>query len=318
MEIPITITSDEKGYFDRECPKDNCLFNFKIKLQDWKEKVSDEEVHCPMCGHIDTSDKWWTQEQLDQIREITGSYVASYTQQKLDKSFRNLAQSTRNNKFFKITYKPGRRISIINSPIGQSEEWAQEITCEECGTTYSVIGSAYFCPCCGHNSASSAFDESLDSVTKMLASIPQMEKLFAEAYGDDKAKTMCRTMVENSLGDCISAFQKFAECRYKEVTGKTVRVNDFQIVSKGSDLFRTSTGKGYEEWLTSSEIDELNLLFQRRHLFEHNNGMVDQQYVDKSGDRSYTIGQRIVSRQEDTNELIRLLKKLAKGLLSLS
>lgn len=64
MEIPITISSDEKRYFDRECPNEKCLFNFKIKLQDWKEKVSDEEVHCPMCGHIDTADKWWTRNNL--------------------------------------------------------------------------------------------------------------------------------------------------------------------------------------------------------------------------------------------------------------
>ena len=48
MDIPIELISDEKGYFDRECPNDNCLYTFKIKMQDWKDKVSDEEVHCPM------------------------------------------------------------------------------------------------------------------------------------------------------------------------------------------------------------------------------------------------------------------------------
>jgi len=64
IRVPIKMQSDEKGYIDRECPNEECLFNFKIKLEDWKEKVSDEEVHCPMCGHIDASDKWWTQQQL--------------------------------------------------------------------------------------------------------------------------------------------------------------------------------------------------------------------------------------------------------------
>lgn len=56
MEIPVTLQSDRKGYFDRECPNENCLYTFKINMQDWEEKVSDEEVHCPMCGHIDTSE----------------------------------------------------------------------------------------------------------------------------------------------------------------------------------------------------------------------------------------------------------------------
>ena len=41
MEIPITIHSDEKGYFDRECPNENCLYTFKINMQDWKEILKD-------------------------------------------------------------------------------------------------------------------------------------------------------------------------------------------------------------------------------------------------------------------------------------
>lgn len=45
ISIPVTLQSDENGYFDRECPNENCLYQFKIKLKDWEDKVSDEEVH---------------------------------------------------------------------------------------------------------------------------------------------------------------------------------------------------------------------------------------------------------------------------------
>ncbi len=41
IRVPIKIQSDDKGYIDRECPNEECLFNFKIKLDDWKEKVSE-------------------------------------------------------------------------------------------------------------------------------------------------------------------------------------------------------------------------------------------------------------------------------------
>ena len=50
ISIPVTLQSDENGYFDRECPNENCLYQFKIKLKDWEDKVSDEEVHCPIDG----------------------------------------------------------------------------------------------------------------------------------------------------------------------------------------------------------------------------------------------------------------------------
>ena len=317
MEIPITLLSDEKGYFDRECPNENCLYTFKIYMEDWKEKVSDEEVHCPMCGHIDTSDKWWTQNQLESMQEIAADYAMSLISEKLDEVFGSLARSTRHNKFVKITYKPGRRITFRNNPIGQSEEWETDITCEECGTRYSVIGSAYFCPCCGYNSAANAFGESMDSVEKMLASLPEMKQMLTASYGRDKAETMCRGLLESSIGDIVSAFQKFAACHYDKLTGKTSRVNDFQIVEKGSHLYKDATGKGYEEWLSDKELSEMNMLFQRRHLIEHNNGMVDQKYIDKSGDDSYIIGQRLVVKESDALTLLAIIKKLGTGLSSI-
>ena len=317
MEIPITIHSDEKGYFDRECPNENCLYTFKINMQDWKEKVSDDEVHCPMCGHIDTADKWWTQEQLESMQEIAASYAMSMITKELDKAFGKLARSTRNNKFLKITYKPSKKITFQNNPIGQSEEWETDITCEKCGTRYSVIGSAYFCPCCGHNSAVSAFNESTDSIEKMLKSLPEMKQLLTESYGRDKAETMCRGLLESSLGDIVSAFQKFASCHYDKLTGEISRVNDFQIIEKGSQLFKDAAGKGYEEWLSDKELHNMNMFFQRRHLIEHNNGMVDQKYVDKSGDNSYVIGQRLVVKENDAYALLAIIKKLAKGLMTL-
>ena len=96
IRVPIKIQSDDKGYIDRECPNEECLFNFKIKLDDWKEKVSDEEVHCPMCGHIDTSDKWWTQQQLDEMRKIASDYAVNYMTRELDTALKGLEKSTRN------------------------------------------------------------------------------------------------------------------------------------------------------------------------------------------------------------------------------
>ena len=76
----------------------------------------------------------------------------------------------------------GEKISFTNNPIGQSEEWETEICCEKCGTHYSVIGSAYFCPCCGYNSAVSAYYDSLDSIGKMLDTLPEMRELLIEKY----------------------------------------------------------------------------------------------------------------------------------------
>ena len=317
IDIPITVNSDDKGYFDRECPNGNCLYVFKIKMEDWEEKVSDEEVHCPMCGHVDTSDKWWTQAQLDAMQNVAADWAMSYIESELDKSFKDLERNTRGNKFFKITYKPGERVTFINNPLGQSKEWEQDIQCPNCQTRYSVIGSAYFCPCCGFNVIENIYDESLDTVIKMIETLPEMEELFEKAYGKDKACSMCRSMLEGSLGDVISAFQKYAERKYHSLCGKNARVNDFQIIDKGSRIFEDASGKGYSTWLTNSELQEMNIRFQQRHLYEHNGGIVDEQYIQKSGDVSYKVGQRLVNHNSDVVHFIKLIKRLTDGLKQL-
>lgn len=317
VSIPITLHSDGNGFFDRECPNEDCLYTFKILMKDWEEKVSDEEVHCPMCGYVDTSDKWWTQDQLEKMNEIAISWAMNYVQGELNKSFQSLARSTRNNKYLKITYKAGKKISFINNPIGQREEWETEICCEKCGTHYSVIGSAYFCPCCGYNSAVNSYNDSLDSIKKMLDSLTDMRNLFAEKYGNDSAETMCRGMLESSIGDMISAFQKFACCKYEELSEKTGRVNDFQMFEKGSQLFEQETGSKYSDWLSETEQFFMKTMFQKRHLLEHNNGMVDQKYLNESNDHSYSVGQRIIVKPSDAYSLLDLLRNLGDHIIKL-
>lgn len=314
MTIPVTIQSDEKGFFDRECPNEECLFQFKIKLADWKEKVSDEVVYCPMCGYAADSDKWWTQEQLESMREIATSYALNMIQSELDKSFKKLERSTRNNKYFKIKYKPGRRISFINNPIGQMPEWETEIVCPDCSTAYSVIGTAYFCPCCGRNNIKTALIDSMSSIEKMIDSLDELEEHLSVKVGKDTAKDMASKMLEDCLGNIISAFQKYAELLYSQISENNVRVNDFQIVEKGSDLFLQACGKGYEEWLSQYELDRMILFFQRRHILEHNAGIVDERYIEKSGDTSYRVGQRLVLKKNEVRELLAIVRKLCVGL----
>ncbi len=315
--IYLTFKSDEKGYYDRQCPSPECKYRFKVYMQDWKDKFKDEAVYCPLCGYADTSDNWETEEQEKAINDTIKSYANYLIDKTIGKAFRDLERSTRNNKFIKVTYTPKRPISFINNPIGSSEEWETELECEKCGAKYSVIGAAYFCPCCGNNSAIKSFKNSLISIRKMLDSYQDMSVMLKEKFDEDTAVSMMRKILENSLGDIISAFQKFACTKYEELSGTQGRNNDFQIVEKGSKKFEEVTGKSYGEWLNNDELKQLNILFQRRHIIEHNDGIVDQHYLDKSGDTGYSLGQRIVVKISEAYLLLNLIDKLGEGLLSL-
>ena len=116
----------------------------------------------------------------------------------------------------------------------------------------------------------------------------------------------------------VSAFQKFACCRYEAVSGKSGRVNDFQMVERGSQLFKDEIGESYSDWLENEELEHMKVMFQRRHILEHNNGLVDQKYLDKSNDMTYTVGQRIVVKETDAYTLLEIVRKLGDALSMVS
>lgn len=312
MEIPIEIISDEKGYIDRECPHEECEFVFKVHIEDWKSKITEERVHCPRCGHTDLSDQWWTQQQIESMEEIAMSWMKNQIQKSFDKSFKKMSHSS--NKYIKIKYKPGKKITFENNPIGQQEKWELEIVCEKCGARTSVIGTAFFCPCCGNNAIDRVFVESMNRIKEQLNSLNEMQEVLEEMFGKDTAKNMIQNMIETSLKEIISAFQKFAMECFKKGCTKKVRPNDFQIVDKGSELFKKNYGVGYDNWLTSEEVDYLRLMFQRRHILEHNNGLVDEKYLKKSNDTIYKIGQRIVCKKEHILRVLDVIVKLSKSI----
>jgi hypothetical protein len=64
-------------------------------------------------------------------------------------------------------------------------------------------------------------------------------------------------------------------------------------------------------------LQRLKLLFQRRHVLSHKQGFVDQSYIDRAGDGSHSVGQRLVVREADVLELLELIGKLANGLRTL-
>lgn len=315
MHIEIPILPDEKGYIDRKCQNENCSFIFKIKAEDYNKL---NYIYCPKCGYKDESpSNWMTDEQYTHAIEFAKSYAIDYVQKEINKMFSNIAKNTRNNKYCKITYKPSKRVSYTNNPIVQREKWTLDITCENCATSYSVIGTAYFCPKCGFNNILNNINDSLTTIKNMIDSQEKIYIAFNKIFDNDKATIMCQKLLEDSLRDIVSAFQMFAFEMFKiKVPFKKVKSNDFQIVEVGNNLFEKYLDISYTDFITTDEMKEMNIYFQRRHLLEHSSGIVDQKYLDKSDDYDYKIGQRIVVKIEDVTAFLNIINKLCKGLKS--
>jgi uncharacterized Zn finger protein (UPF0148 family) len=319
FSLSISLPLDSDGYFDRRCPSEACQADFKVLMEDWKQKVGDTQVFCPVCREEAQSTKWNTPEQREYVRQMGINHIRGIIGRALSQDAQDFNHRQRPG-FINVSmsYKPGTPTLIV--PISAAEELRQKFTCEQCGCRYSSLGAAFFCPACGHNSAESTFSQTIETVQKSLAALPAVRQAVQAAADADAARNTEREIPENSMGRLVGAFQRLAEALFDRTPASTTtrrRKNVFQNLAEGSALWRASTGKGYEDLITSAEMADLLRLFQQRHLLAHCEGIVDQDYINKSGDTTYAVGQRLVIREGAVNRLAELFTKLTEEMRKL-
>lgn len=311
--VSVGIDNDEKGYTDKQCPSEECEFLFKVNSEDWLNIFKDEAVWCPMCRHEAPADQWFTIAQVEHAKEEAFKMVSGL----LDKSLSNMAnkfnRGQSKNSFVSISMKyKGSNNRTFTIPAKAAEAMELDIKCEECHSRFSVLGSAFFCPACGHNSVTQTFNDSLRKIKAKIDNLEVIREALSVAANKDEAELTCRSLRETCISDGVVAFQKLCEGLY-EPYGKSP-FNAFQRLEQGSLLWENAINKGYRDWLTENQLNQLNILFQKRHLLSHNEGVVDEKYVTKSGDALYKAGQRIVISDNDVETLLIILKKLNDGI----
>jgi uncharacterized Zn finger protein (UPF0148 family) len=312
--IPIQLPLDSDGYMDRACSSETCGTEFKILFEDWKEKVTNEAVFCPICRYEAPATKWNTRDQAEYIRAIGSQFIAGKVQAGLRRSAEAFNRRQRPGFIsLRMSYKPGPERIIL--PIAAADAMRQNHSCESCGCRYASIGAAFFCPACGVSSTEKMLQTAIESARGVVAVAPGMR----HSFDADTAENTIRHMLESTLSSLIGAFQHYAEALYQK-TGSQVkpRKNVFQNLSESSKLWKDATGTSYEDLLSVDEMKDLVRLFQQRHLIVHRNGLVDTEYLTRSGDTSYAVGQRIVVTGQAVLLLAALITKLAGGLRGLT
>lgn len=312
QKVSIPISVDENGYYDKECPNSECLYQFKVKEDDWHSLFSDDAVFCPKCRHEAPAESWWTTQQIEESKQQALKHIRGLIGEALHADARDFNRRQPKGGFITMSMNTSgisHRHAIV--PIPAQKEMQLEIQCEKCNANYAVIGSAFFCPCCGHNSVERTFDDAIKKVEAKVNNLAVIRKAFQEAGQTDEGEITCLSLIETGILDCVVAFQRFSEETYRKFTkNATIPFNAFQRLDTGSDLWKTAIQEGYEHWLTPQELAELTILFQKRHLLAHSEGIVDAKYIAKSTDNTYQVGQRIVIKEKDVLRLVYLIKTI--------
>lgn len=299
--ISIAIPQDADGLTGRECPDSDCEGYFKVEFGTGL-KGENLPCHCPYCGHTASHDQFWTKEQIEYAKSVALGKITDA----FHKDLKELEFDYKPRGAFGIgislKVKPGRPISIHYY---REKRLETEVVCGNCTLRYSVYGLFAFCPDCGQHNSLHILDKNLEVIEKMLDLAAGADKELAEK------------LIENALEDCVSSFDGFGReiCRvHSQKAANPAKAEEMSFQSlegvrrRLSELFSLDLAEG----LTAEEWEAAVRGFQKRHLLSHKMGVVDDDYIRKSGDAQAVVGRKVSVSAEEVREIVRTVGKLAR------
>lgn len=288
MELSVKIEPDEDGYTGRECPK--CEKYFKIKFGTGLPDATD--CHCPYCNHVGPQGEFFTKQQIEYVESVALRKISG----DLLKSLKKLEQKPKRNQFISI----GIRVEGRPTPIAyySEKDLEEKLTCDNCTLEYTIYGAFGYCPDCGIHNSKLIVNANFDLVLKIL-------KLASQADDDVAPK-----LVENALEDVVSAFDGFGREHCSGIYNKI----SFQSISSAKTKLINDHGIDISAGLSPDQWSFVEEQFQKRHLLAHKMGIIDDEFVTKTGKSPSMIGRKVSITEDDVRTLINCLKVMAENL----
>lgn len=299
--ISVPIQADEEGFTGRECPQSDCEGYFKIEFGTGL-KGEGLRGHCPYCGHTAGHDHFWTKEQIEYatsvaMRQITDALHKDLKEVEFDHKPRGGFGIG-----ISLKFKPGTPMPIH---CYREKKLETEIVCSSCTLRYAVYGVFAFCPDCGQHNSLQILDKNLEVIGKMLDMAAVSDRELAER------------LVENALEDCVSAFDGLGReiCRvYAKASTDPEKAEkvSFQNLKSAKQVIDNIFRFDFAAGLTEGEWKVAIQAFQKRHLLSHKMGVVDNEYVRKSGDAMAVVGRKVSIHADEVRTLVKIVGKLGQ------
>ena len=152
----------------------------------------------------------------------------------------------------------------------------------------------------------------------------KLEREFEQAK-QEIAERHDREVEWEKLTRCVSDFESMANqlcsilVRLPATPNRKsdLRSLSFQRILKAAKKLDAWYGYNFLENVSEKDREFLNRMFNRRHLFTHNAGRVDQEYLDNTGDTSVRLNQVLRIRSREINRLIKLVREAGQRLIQM-
>ncbi len=297
--VTVAFQPDEHGLVGRECP--SCKRYFKLKPG---TGIKTTMCLCPYCGYQGEGKEFFTQDQIAYGHSVLKKEVLKPLFEDFARRI-NRAGTSSNKGLLQIKISA----NVPEFPIKHYQEKILEtdIICDTCGLVFSIYGVFSNCPDCGKLNARVIYQKSLDASNGKLV-----------LSGDDALGENIRAdLIKDALQGTVSAFDalgKALRTKHPVISGKPL--NLFQNFLALDKVLATLTGKNISQFLTAPDSDFLFLMFQVRHIYEHNAGVIDGEFVTKLPAYAHQLGRKFPLKKDDVSLFIALMRKLGDAIYS--
>jgi hypothetical protein len=315
VHLRVSMPTDEDGHLGRQCP--SCSQIWRMHAGDYQALPDDLRLWCVYCGYEDDHSEFITKQQLDRAMRAVGDVGVQLMQDALDRAFRPLARSSRSS-FVSIEY---RSKPFYPDPLpGINEErLIRERNCNTWSVRYAIFGDHRYCPVCGPLPPDVvAFDALAAEITRLdaLATLPASELTRLHEQG------VFQRLWVDTIENLVGIFETLARPVFRTHVGNADQVlrskgNVFQRLEDAADIYVAHGLGDFRAAVDPTVWQRLRRTWATRHVFTHNDGIVDQRYLDAVPGSPLKVGQRLTVSEAFCREAIEDTRRLCEELLAL-
>lgn len=280
--FPVFIASDSHGCFGYQCP--SCKGYWR---------AGGASLMCPYCATQGNRHGFLTDAQQ--------KYVAQYCAM-LGRALASIKDGDHVIDMDAVADAVGKNVDKPEFYYAE-ESQQKRFECNYCGEFNDILGKFCFCSCCGtrndlfelENSTLPELREHVESGGNYGVNVLQIVSSF-DSFVAQYVRQLVRRIPIRSARRA-----KLEKMRFHNLEAAAIELKSaFDI-----DLFHG---------LKVSEIAIAVRLFHRRHVYEHNAGVVDEKYISDSKDNGVRLGQAINETQASVHQLIGITARMAGNL----
>ena len=292
------VQSDQQGMWGRNCP--TCEKYFRT------DHIMGATT-CPYCWELAPDLAFVSKEQRTYLTACYDAFARAYLQKKSTSV--DMADIS------------DEKAAWHYSEVKQQFHFVCQV--DGCKTQTDILGEYGYCPRCGRTNARAVFLQVFD---KELARLDEVRSTVSDRR--EREKVWERMMV-----DAVSRLEALAKhlrrrllrCPLTPNRRRELEALNFQQPLNADRVLKQWFDIGLLEWpgtpdnpkrqVPHSDLEFIKTMMQKRHILIHNGGVVDQEYLENTGDTSLQIDERITIRSNEAKRFLILVRDMARNLL---